>query len=199
MAKISYDTKVDAQITATPDTNKVSASDMNAIKASVNALYDEKGWAFYTDSTTTDLTVTTSATLLTIDASGATTEISELPTGLTNVTGFWDSSNNKITPDVAGDAYDARVDFDIISKTSNPTSLTFELDISAAGDQSIVIVERFISVSKTPPYSISIGLPIFSLSTFVANGGKIFLSTDTGSLTIRARGIFIKRDYSPIA
>ena len=199
MSKVTYTTKVDAQITATADVSKVSASDMNMIKSSINTLYDERGWANYRDSEGSDITVTTSATTIAIDASGATSETSYLPTGLTNVTNFWNESTNRITPDVAGDAYDLRFDLDIISKTSNPTTLTFELDISASGDQSIVIVERFINVAKTPPYTISIAFPIFSLSTFVANGGLCTLKTDTGSLTIRGRGLFIKRDFSPTA
>ena len=39
-------------------------------------------------------------------------------------------------------------------------------------------VEANISVSKTAPFTLSVGFPIFCLSTFVANGGQIFLNTD---------------------
>jgi len=50
MAKIDYTNKVDNQVSELPSINKVTAADMNEIKASVNELYDERvGWARYDD------------------------------------------------------------------------------------------------------------------------------------------------------
>lgn len=50
MAKIDYTNKVDNQVSELPFINKVTAADMNEIKASVNTLYDERvGWARYDD------------------------------------------------------------------------------------------------------------------------------------------------------
>lgn len=40
MAKIAFDNKVDRRVLDVPDINKVTAEDMNEVKASVNALYD---------------------------------------------------------------------------------------------------------------------------------------------------------------
>ena len=50
MSKISFETKIDNQISELPAINKVQASDLNEIKTSVNQLYDDKGgFAFYED------------------------------------------------------------------------------------------------------------------------------------------------------
>jgi hypothetical protein len=51
-------------------------------------------------------------------------------------------------------------------------------------------------VTKTPPYTISVGIPIFCLATFVTNGGQIFLKTDTGTLDITAPSIFLDMNTS---
>ena len=57
MAKITFTDKIDNQISALANQYKVSASDMNEIKNSINALYDAQGgFAFYEDTATTNNT-----------------------------------------------------------------------------------------------------------------------------------------------
>lgn len=198
MSKVQYTDKTNAQSTATPTTQKVSAADMNELKAAINALYDERGWGYYQDDDSTQQTITTSEQKLTIDTLGSSTNTDYLPTGLTNVSTFWDSDNNKITPEAIGDGYDVRLDMDIDSKSGNPGTLTVQLDIGGQSTPTIVINERSVSLSKTPPYKISVGFPIFTLATFVTNGGQLFLSTDSGSIVIGERGVLVKRDYASI-
>lgn len=56
MSKITYTAKADNTISALPEINKVTASDMNEIKTSVNVLYDNlPGWARYDDTQYTAL------------------------------------------------------------------------------------------------------------------------------------------------
>lgn len=198
MAKITYTDKENAQITATAANKKISAVDMNDIKTSVNILHDERGWANYTDSLATATQVfTTSPSKISIDASGATTEITYRP--LSGTSGpLWDASLDKITPLAVGDAYDARLDITITAKSGNPDVITLVLDIGGGVTISINVFEVSTSIAKTVPFKTSIPLTFFSLSTFVANGGQIFLSTDVGSATVGARGIFIKRDYASL-
>ena len=108
---------------------------------------------------------------------------------------MWDSATNKITPISLGDSYDLRIDLTVSAKVANPTEMTFTLDIGGTAGITVPVFTRYISLAKTPPYAVSIGFPIFCLSTFLANGGQIFLNTDTGSIDISLRNILIKRDY----
>lgn len=162
-----------------------------------NDLYNVAGWAYYKDGeiTTPSQTFNTTYSKLQIDGAGSTSESGFLPREIRGTSEFWDTTNNNIVPVNVGDSYDIRLDFTIDAKTGSPTVLDLVLDIGGAAAPSINIVTRAISLSKTPPYSLSLGFGTFSLNTFVTNGGQFFLRTDTGTVDITARAIFIKRDY----
>lgn len=146
-----------------------------------NELYnvsDTHGWAYYQDGETSPATqeITTTASYLQIDGAGTSTNTAYLPNG---ISAFWDITNDKITPENIGDAYTIRLDLEVTSKTGSPTLIDLSLDIGGTSSITIPIVERIISTTKTPPYKISVGFPIFCLSSFNTNGGRIFLTTDT--------------------
>ena len=166
------------------------------VKANEEALFNVGGWGYYQDDASSNITVSTSDTLLTINGLGTNTSNSYLPLEIRGISDLW--SSNKMNAISIGDSYDLRLDFTVASKTCTPTYLDMAFDIGGGVSPTIPIVQRTISLNKTPPYSISIGFPLFSLSTFVSNGGQIFMKTDTGSLDISARAIFIKRDYKNI-
>lgn len=161
-------------------------------------LYNVAGWGVYQDAETTPATQTITATpsKIQIDGAGAASNSDYLPREIRGVSELWDTINDKITPINVGDAYDVRIDLTIDSKTSSPTYIQFDLDIGGGASPTIIVVQQILVVAKTPPYSLSIGFPIFSLATFMANGGQLFVSTDVGTLTIGKRQIFIKRDFS---
>lgn len=150
------------------------------------------GWGYYQDGETSPATqsITTTASYIQIDGLGANSNTDYLPIG---VSALWDVANDKITPENIGDAYTVRLDFEITGKTGSPTLLDLTLDIGGTTSITIPIVERIISTSKTPPYKISVGFPIFCLSEFNTNGGRLFLTADTGTITIGARSISIYR------
>lgn len=154
------------------------------------------GWGYYQDDATSDLTVTTSDTLFTVNGLGSNSNSSYLPLDIRGVSELW--SSNKMNAITLGDGYDVRVDFSITSKTGSPTYLDLIFDIGGGATPTINVVERTISLVKIPPYKISVAFPLFSLSTFIANGGQIFLKTDTGAVTIGARAVLIKRDFKDI-
>lgn len=158
-------------------------------------LYGVQGWGFYQDAETTPATqtITTTPSILQIDGGGANTETNYLPAEILGIGDLWDTTNDKIDPIGVGDSYALRVDIEITAKSGNPDILDFTLDIGGTSSITIPIVERIISTGKTPPYSVSIGFPVFTLTTFNTNGGQIFLSTDTGTITIGARAISIYR------
>ena len=161
----------------------------------VQKLYDTAGFGFYVEDQTTPSTqvINTTPAILQIDGLGATSTSAYLPHEIRGVDELWDASVNEIKPINIGDGYTLRLDLEITSKTATPTELILDLDINGGATPTVVIVERIIGVGKTPPYVVSIGFPFFSLSTFVTNGGRLFLSTDSGTLTLTRRQLSIHR------
>ena len=158
-------------------------------------LYLPQGWGHYADNTAGQI-FTTSPTKLVVNGLGTTSESAYLPREIRGSGELWDVSTSRITPILAGDTYNLRLQFPITAKTGTPTTLEIDLDIGATTSPTIIVAARSIAVTKTPPYTISIGFPIFCLATFLANGGQFFLSTDTGTLTTVGASIFIDRNTS---
>ena len=156
------------------------------------------GWATYSDSTYTSgsaLTSNNAKTQITIDGLGSGSNSTYLPEGVTQL---WDSTTNKIIADQVGDAYDIRLDFKADPSTASDYA-EFILDIGD-GAPDIPIVTRTVTFAKTGASSISIGFPIFSLATFIANGGKLYFDTSGSgdNIDIYDITLFIKRDHSPL-
>jgi hypothetical protein len=124
---------------------------------------------------------------------GAATEEAYLPLSIRGISSLWDTANDCIVPILEGDSYDVRVVLDITAKSGTPTLLTMELDIGGGVTPTISIITDDRSTSKTPPFSLVLTFPIFTLATFIANGGQFFLSVNTGTYTISGRSIYIAR------
>jgi len=160
-------------------------------------LYQVSGWGQYVDDlTTATQTINTTYSKLSINGAGGTSSSDYLPLEIRGSSELWDTVNNKILPINVGDSYDLRLDFTVTGKTGSPTLIDVVLDIGGGASPTIDVVSRVVNTSKSPPFNVSIGFPIFSLNTFVTNGGQIFLRTDTGTVTVSKRSIFIKRDFS---
>jgi len=150
------------------------------------------GWAYYQDSTYTSgspLVVNNARVQLTNDGLGANTEDAYLPNG---ISALW--IGNKITPENVGDAYEIRIDFKAKMSQTNAYG-EVQLDI---GDGSIInIIKRTITFPRGAgvEHSFSMGFPIFCLSTFVTNGGKLYFDTTQGSdnMSVYDIAIFIAR------
>jgi len=158
-------------------------------------LVNTLGWGMYVDNELAPVTqtITTTPNKLQINGLGGTSNSSYLPLAIRGSGQLWDVVNDKITPINAGDGYTIRIDIEITAKTGLPTELVLDLDIGGGATPTTVIVERIIGTGKTPPYVVSVGFPIFTLTTFKANGGQLFLSTDSGTVTIASRQISIHR------
>jgi hypothetical protein len=158
-------------------------------------IYNAHGWGYYKDAETAPATqvITTTAAKLQIDGLDATSTSAYLPREIRGISELWDTTNDKITPINIGDDYTLRIDLEITAKVGAPSELELQLDIGGGAAPTVVIVDRIISTGKTPPYTVSVGFPIFSLATFKTNGGQLFLKTDTGTVTISGRAISIHR------
>lgn len=158
-------------------------------------LYDTLGWGNYVDNVSANITLTTTYQKITINGLGATNNESYLPREIRGSGHLWDTTNNKITPIGLGDGYDVRLSISSVSKTGAPTIATMVLDIGGGATPTNIVVETDVETAKTPPSTGMINFPIFCLATFLSNGGQIFAKVDTGTYTIGARAIYIKRDY----
>jgi len=181
--------------TANDGTGDTLRDAMDITNDNFTEIYNTHGWANYADAETTPATQTinTTAAKLQIDGGGATSTSAYLPREIRGISELWDTTNDKITPINIGDGYSLRIDLEITAKTGSPTELEMELDIGGGATPTIIIVDRIIPTGKAPPYTVSVGFPIFCLSTFKTNGGQIFLKTDTGTVTISSRIISIHR------
>ncbi len=158
------------------------------------------GWAFYDDAQTTPATQTFTSTpsKVQIDGGGATTEEGFLPNSIKGIASLWDTTNDLLIPVTLGDSYDMRLTLGITGKTGSPNALTLNLDIGGLSAPSIVIATTDLAVAKSPPFSLIFTFPYFTLATFLSNGGQLFLSTDTGTLTADNRDILITRTSSGV-
>lgn len=164
----------------------------SGVVVSAPVISSSGGYGVYGDTqyTSTPLVVSNGTTVKLSNNAGSVIE--ELPAGSD---GFYDGS--VITPDALGDAYIVRLGFEAASSI-NQGAFNVAVDISAAGDGSIVISgdpERMIRGSNTyQRYSIS--LPIFCRETFITNGGHVLFSAVDGNISVRNISFFIVKLYS---
>jgi hypothetical protein len=153
---------------------------------------EAKGWAEYVDGTyvsfATGLALTT-RTKLECDGLGAASNTTYEPA----VGPLWDTTNDKLLAYASGDAYDVRIEFK--AQNTQPTSL-FDVEFDIGGAVG-VISERTSVMPKgaNTTVNFSIGVPLYSLGTFVSNGCTLYLTPDTGTLTVWDIKIFVKRDF----
>lgn len=148
------------------------------------------GWGNYKDNGSAQV-FTSSSSKLQNDGAGSTTDENFLPREIRGSGSLWDTSNDKILPITAGDSYALRVDLPITAKTGSPTEMVFTLDIGGTASITVPIVTKFLSTAKSTPYTVTVAFPVFCGTTFKANGGQIFLATDTGTVTITNPQVFI--------
>lgn len=162
------------------------------INDNFNELYGISGWGYYQDSLTTPtITVTTSFTQITIDATGLLTNESYLPYEIRGTGHLW--ATNKITPVNVGDDYDGRMDIEVTGRTGSPTHIEFIIDIgNSTPDTNRVFTGYMLSTNATP-YKQNLPIDFYTLTTFLTNGGKIYARVDTGTITIGNRAIKISR------
>ena len=170
---------------------------MDKVNDNETELYGALGWGNYSDSLASPATITlnTTPTLLLIDGLGGTSESGYLPREIRGVSELWDGVDT-ITPINTGDSYDVRFTLGITAKSGSPNVITAVLDIGIGAGITINIAQSQAPVVIAPPFTITKNIPIFTLATFIANGGRIFLSVDSGTITIGERSIFIKRDFN---
>jgi hypothetical protein len=153
-----------------------------------------QGWGQWQD---TDTTVGTPSQNLTATArtlwtnDGGTSAIQKSPSDLINP--LWDTSTNKIQPISTFDIYHVRIGFTAENYAGTTPYIQVELDI---GGSIGAIFERDISLRKGgSAQEVSLAFPVYAGSTFLANGGSIYLTYQgTGTCDIYKSNILIVRE-----
>lgn len=155
-----------------------------------------QGWSQNTDTNTTvttpTQTIATGVRSLWINDGGS-LDIDKLPSDIGVAGHLWDKVANKIVPISTFDTYNVRVTFKAEDYSGTNPDLKFELDIGGA--LGVVVSQTIPLLKGGAEQSITLSFPVFSGSTFVTNGGSIYLTfTGTGSCKIFDSSILIIRE-----
>lgn len=153
------------------------------------------GWANYADSQYTALAprsiLSGARTQLTNNTGGASTNT----TYLNENQELWD--NDAIRPIAIGDAFDVRVTFSLTAET-NDKDVTLEMDIGSGTPIIIYSETRRMLKSGGAVNSFAFSIPTYSLDTFLANGGKLYI-TPTSNIQLYGLNIFIVKTFRNIS
>jgi len=175
--------------TATLGTNSTQLASTAFVQSTLKS---KSGWANYSTTTYTSVSPFSIApsTTVTLPNDANNSIITDLPLG---VTSFYNGTTNKITPPTIGDSYIINVRFKAKTTTNNDY-LTLYIDIGS-GDQINAESRPFLKGANTEQ-SFNFTLPIYTLSTFVTNGGLIKINSNLGTITIYDITFFITRNYT---
>lgn len=185
--KITFEDKKSIVPRVLPKNSVISDVDINEIKEKHNALVDSFGWVEFRDTVNTQsnrqaLTAETDAKI-TINAGFTIT--SQAPA---NGLGLWDNVDNKIRPIKIGDSYKVRLDFKA-AISSNDGWFEFSVNIGGAIGTAFGELKVF-PKGQNVVHNFSIDFPIYTLATFVANGGELIINP-SHSMTIFDKRIII--------
>jgi hypothetical protein len=185
--KITYENKRSIIPRVLPKKSVISDSDLNEIKEKHNAFIDSFGWVEFKDTQHTEANRQNLTALesnkITINAGS--TILTQKPTGGENL---WDAVNNKIRPINLGDAYNVRIDFKA-TIASNDGYFDFALNIGGAIGNAVAELKVF-PKGMGVIHNFSLDFPIYTLNTFVENGGELILNP-SHAMTIFDKRIII--------
>lgn len=153
-------------------------------------------WGYWSDATHTSgfpqsITATT-RTQFTVDGAGVTTETSNLYPGDSGL-----FSSSAISPVSSGDTFNLRMGVTVVpSSVSQGEYVEVQLDIGDVSEINIVTDRIELTKGIGVTHVKTLSFPIFCLDTFVANGGRIYL-TPSIDITVYDKNIFLQRTYLP--
>lgn len=160
-------------------------------------VYPPEGFGTYQHDTTQVFNTTYSKLLS--NGLGSATITGYLPFEIRGTDQLWDVTTSTIVPINPFDFYTIRVDLPITSETGSPTEVTLQMDIGTNETApAIPIVTKYDPTGRTTPYTISIYFGYYTGSTFNANRGRLFVKTDSGTITVANANVTITRLNSGI-
>lgn len=168
MAKITYTTKVDNQTSELAAINKVTADDMNEIKTSVNALYDNhRGWARYDDTQyTSSSTYALTASTPFVLPNNAGSVIND---NIESTVAFYNGTTQKVMSENVNDVYMVTIAFK--AKISNANGY-MDLYLEGGNGTPYDRVRTIITFPKgnDVEHVMTINFPYYADADVVANG-----------------------------
>lgn len=153
-----------------------------------------QGWGQWQD---TDTTVGTPSQTLTAAArtqwtnDGGTLTIQKSPSDLT--VPLWDTATNKHIPIADNDTYHIRITFTAENYAGSTPYIELELDIG--GSVGVIYADTRALRKGGSAQTMSFTFPVFSGSTYLANGGTIYVTYQgTGTCDIYKSSIMIVRE-----
>jgi hypothetical protein len=152
------------------------------------------GFGNYDDDVTANISVTTAWTKVVINGLGTATRTDRLPNSIQGIGELFDVSTNVINSITDGDSYMYRLLLNVASTSGNPTRLEFALDIGGSDvSPGIIILNDSRALRGGSDQPIVFVSNYFTGTTFLANKGRFFVRTDTGSCIIDSRSTEIQR------
>lgn len=131
-------------------------------------------------------------TQFTVNALGATTDVRYLADADSGV-----FASSVIVPNAVGDAFLLRMGLTVVpSSVSQGEYVEVQLDIGDVSEINIVTDRIELTKGIGVTHVKTLSFPIFCLDTFVANGGRIYL-TPSIDITVYDKTIFLQRTYLP--
>lgn len=159
------------------------------IELQLAALKAELGWIQFSDPSASVRNIAANTrTKITFDASPSVLNTN----GPSDAATWWNQTNGVFQPNNSGDAYILRPSF-ICDPTLNNRNLTLELDI---GGTQGVIWSRTIRLARGAGVDTKVTetMPIYTLGTFVANGGEFYITCD-GDMTYTDLVMMFQRTF----
>lgn len=173
MKKVLALDKVSLRELDLPAQNKMTGEDYNELKDSANSIVDSFGWVEFKDTINTEQNkqqlTASQDNIITINAGQ--TILAYAPLGGETL---WDSSTNKISPINLGDSYMIRVDFDA-QIASNDGWFDFKVNIGGSIGTAFGETKVF-PKGQNVSHKYSLGFPIYTLGTFIQNGGSLIIN-----------------------
>lgn len=161
-----------------------------------------QGFSHHIDGNTSTLAVDDNGwTQLTVDGAALSKEdgLPNILLGTSPQLHLWQTSDNTLRAIAENDTFLNRVDLTINSLSGNPTRLDIYLDIQGSSPANILddaIIKSTITLKVGSNQSHSKEMSYYTGSTFLANGGRIWLRTNSGSVVIGSRAIVTQRTSS---
>lgn len=131
-------------------------------------------------------------TQLTIDGLASSTNTTYDPVEGT----LWNSSTNKFTPGITGAAYDLRLQITASYDSGAAAHVDLEIDIGGALN-TIYQESKIFSKGSNVTNNMAWSIPIFTLGTFIANGGTIYITPQDSDIKIWDAKLLIVQTFNP--
>ena len=162
-----------------------------------NDVISPQGWAKYVDGlSTATQTITTTFAKLAVDSLG-TNIIDHLPKYYADTSSnLYVGATGKVNVAFDGDIYEFEIELTVSSASGGPHRIELAVD---AGSSSGSVTNRIATVNNSVDSGTGIIIPLrgkfFATADAVTNGVQFFVKTNSGSVTVGARSIYIHRVF----